>query len=82
MFNRYIYYALLLTGIAQINVKLPLRSMRTMHAQTRLATVPQSAHPNYPHCAIACMLLYVCNNYGPMVYLVVFLHYVPRELST
>ena len=25
MFNRYIYYALLLTGIAQINVKLPLR---------------------------------------------------------
>ena len=42
----------------------------------------QSVHPDYPYCALACMLLYVCNNYGPMVYLVVFLHYVPCALST
>ena len=30
MFNRYIYYALLLTGIAQINVKLSLRRAECM----------------------------------------------------
>ena len=56
--------------------------MRTMHVQIRLAIVPQGVHPDYPHCALACMLLYFCNNYGPVVYLVVFLHYVPCALST
>ena len=45
--------------------------MRTMHVQIRLAIVPQGVHPDYPHCALACMLLYFCNNYGPVVYLVV-----------
>ena len=33
MFNRYIYYALLLTGIAQINVKLSLRCAQCMLKQ-------------------------------------------------
>ena len=33
MFNRYIYYALLLTGIAQINVKLSLRRAECMLKQ-------------------------------------------------
>ena len=41
--------------------------MRTMHVQIRLAIVPQGVHPDYPHCALACMLLYFCNNYGPVV---------------
>ena len=39
MFNRYIYYALLLTGIAQINVKLSLRRAECMLKQD-FATVP------------------------------------------
>ena len=38
--------------------------MRTIHVQTGLPTPPQSAHPNYPPCARACMLLNNCNNYG------------------
>ena len=33
MFNRYIYYAPLLTGIAQINVKLSLRCAQCMLKQ-------------------------------------------------
>ena len=72
MFNRYIYYVLLLTGIAQINVKLSLRCAQCMLKQDSQLYLKVRTHPNYPYCALACMLLYVCNNYGPMVYLVVY----------
>ena len=82
MLNRYIYYALLRAAIAQINVKLSLRCAECMLKQDSQNCTSQSVHPDYPYCALACMLLYVCNNYGPMVYLVVFLHYVPCALST
>ena len=59
----------------------PFDAQNACSNKTRNCT-SQSVHPDYPYCALACMLLYVCNNYGPMVYLVVFLHYVPRALST
>ena len=82
MLNRYIYYALLRAAIAQINVKLSLRCAECMLKQDSKNCTSQSVHPDYPYCALACMLLYVCNNYGPMVYPVVSWHYIPRELST
>ena len=71
MFNRYIYYALLRTAIAQINVKLYLRCAQCMFKLDSQLYLRVCTLTDYPHCALACMLLYFCNNYGPVVYLVV-----------
>ena len=59
----------------------PFDAQNACSNKTRNCT-SQSVHPDYPYCALAYMLLYVCNNYEPMVYLVFSWHYIPRELST